>query len=126
MTTTEGAVDPDATLDLPDAGAASAAGLRLTCDGEVVITGEEIGRGGMGRVIAARAERLARPVAVKESLADGGEPRRRFEREAAVTARLQHPAIVPVYGAGHTEAGRPFYVMKRVAGRRLDEAIAGA
>ena len=47
-------------------------------------------------------------------------------REALLTARLQHPAIVPVYQAGRWPSGEPFYAMKLVSGRPLDRAIAEA
>src|SRR5262249_43533239 len=46
----------------------------------------------------------------------------RFLREAALTARLQHPGIVPIYGLGEDDAG-PFYTMPFIRGRTLQEAI---
>ena len=48
--------------------------------------------------------------------------RRRFLREAALTARLQHPGIVPIYGLGQDDDG-PFYTMPFIQGRTLQEAI---
>ena len=48
--------------------------------------------------------------------------RRRFLREAAITARLQHPGIVPIYGLGQDEDG-PFYTMPFIQGQTLQEAI---
>ncbi|MCE9573845.1 MAG: protein kinase, partial [Deltaproteobacteria bacterium] len=48
----------------------------------------------------------------------------RFEREALIAARLQHPAIVPIYEAGTWEDGEPFFAMKLVLGRSLDAIIA--
>ncbi len=84
----------------------------------------EIARGGMGRITVAIDRRHGRSVAIKETLGDGDTTR--FEREALVTARLQHPAIVPVYEAGRWPDGTPFYAMKMVAGRPLDKAIAEA
>jgi WD40 repeat protein len=89
------------------------------------ITGE-VGRGGIGRVLQARDRVLERSVALKELFAAGDETRRRFLREALITARLQHPSIVPVYDAGHRDGRLAFYAMKLVAGRPLDEAIAVA
>ena len=86
--------------------------------------GGEIGRGGMGRVVLARDARLGRAVAIKELLDRRLHPR--FEREARLTARLQHPAIVAIHEAGRWPGGEPFYVMKYVAGRPLHEAIAQA
>ena len=83
--------------------------------------GREIARGGMGRILSARDVRHQRPVAIKELIA-GDE--RRFEREALITAALQHPAIVPVYEAGRWPDGSPFYAMKLVDGGPLDRAIA--
>src|SRR5436305_1733278 len=83
----------------------------------------QIGAGGMGTVLAARASRLGRPVALKVVNADREDLRRRFEREAQVTAKLQHPAIVPVYGSGRRE-GMSFDAMKHVTGEPLDRAIA--
>ncbi len=88
--------------------------------------GVEFGRGGMGRIFEATDLRLNRPVAIKELLMQRGAASARFEREARITARLQHPAIVPVYEAGRWPSGEPFYAMKRVQGRSLQEVIAAA
>jgi serine/threonine protein kinase len=52
--------------------------------------------------------------------------RPRFEREAAITARLQHPAIVPIYEAGTWPDGKAFYAMRLVEGRTLARAIDAA
>ncbi len=46
-----------------------------------------------------------------------GEQLSRFQREALITARLQHPGIVPVYEAGRWPTGEPFFAMKLVAGQ---------
>ncbi len=89
--------------------------------------GAELGRGGMGRVIEAFDVQLGRTVALKEVL-PRGDPgiARRFAREVQLTARLEHPSIVPLYDAGTTPDGRPFYVMRRVSGRPLDQLMARA
>src|SRR5262249_19743370 len=89
---------------------------------EYYLRGPEIGRGGMGRILRARDRRLGRTVAIKELL--GERWRGHFEREARLTARLQHPAIVSVHEAGRWPSGEPFYAMKYVAGKPLDRAIA--
>jgi serine/threonine protein kinase/Flp pilus assembly protein TadD len=83
-----------------------------------------IGAGGMGTVVAAKGERFGRSVAIKMITVDRDDLRRRFEREARVTARLQHPAIIPVYSGGRRD-GLPFYAMKQVSGDPLDKVIAG-
>jgi tRNA A-37 threonylcarbamoyl transferase component Bud32 len=79
----------------------------------------EIGRGGMGVVYAARDRELDRRVALKvlDSALAG---------EAQLIARLEHPAIVPIYETGTLPDGRAFYAMKLVAGARLDHYLAGA
>jgi serine/threonine protein kinase len=84
--------------------------------------GAELGRGGMGRVVEAFDTQLGRTVALKEVLPKGGAGiARRFLREVQITARLEHASIVPLYDSGTTADGRPFYVMRRVSGRPLDE-----
>src|SRR5215470_4880409 len=86
----------------------------------------EIARGGLGRILEARDQRLDRPVAIKELLAEHlatGGLAGRFAREALLTARLQHPAIVPVYEAGLWPDGAPFYTMKLVEGESLEAAV---
>ncbi len=84
----------------------------------------ELARGGMGRIRTARDRRLGRWVAVKEVLAQDVGIVRRFEREARITARLQHPSIVSVYEAGVWPDGQPFYAMPLVKGRSLADVIA--
>jgi serine/threonine-protein kinase len=69
---------------------------------------------------------LNRDVALKEiqpRFADDPRHRARFEFEAEVTGRLEHPGIVPVYGLGHTPEGRPFYAMRLIKGSSLREAV---
>jgi serine/threonine-protein kinase len=48
---------------------------------------------------------------------------RRLAREARVLAALEHPGIVAIHDAGTLDDGRPFYVMRLVRGRRLDEHV---
>jgi serine/threonine protein kinase len=86
----------------------------------------EIAQGGMGRVFVGRDRRLGREVAVKVLLDGDPIAARRFEREARVAARLQHPGIVTVYDAGFWPTGEPFLVMKHVLGQSLDRVIADA
>jgi WD40 repeat protein len=84
----------------------------------------EHGRGGLGRVSRAHDLELGRDVAIKELIARGNVNEARFLREALITARLEHPSIVPVHEAGHWPDGTPFYAMKLVAGRPLRDLIA--
>jgi serine/threonine-protein kinase len=84
---------------------------------------ELLGRGGMGAVYRATDRLLRRDVALKvlptELEYDG--IAQRLEREARVLAALEHPGIVAIHDAGKLGDGRPFYVMRLVRGRRLDE-----
>jgi eukaryotic-like serine/threonine-protein kinase len=84
----------------------------------------EHGRGGLGRVSRARDRELGRDIAIKELIEGGHLHEVRFLREALITARLEHPGIVPVHEAGRWEDGTPFYAMKLVSGRPLKDLIA--
>jgi tetratricopeptide (TPR) repeat protein/tRNA A-37 threonylcarbamoyl transferase component Bud32 len=82
--------------------------------------------GGLGQVWLAHDGELQREVAlkrVKPAYAHSAESRRRFLREAEITARLQHPGIVPVYGLVHDAAGQPCYAMRFIEGESLRDAV---
>ena len=86
---------------------------------------EELGRGGMGIVYAARQISLQRRVALKilpfTSVLD---PRyvARFQNEAQAAASLHHPNIVPVYGTG-CERGVHYYSMQLIEGQTLAQFL---
>ncbi|MGH2900704.1 MAG: serine/threonine-protein kinase, partial [Solirubrobacteraceae bacterium] len=84
----------------------------------------EHGRGGLGRVLRAHDLELGRDVAIKELISGGHMAELRFLREALITARLEHPSIVPVHEAGRWPDGTAFYAMKLVSGRPLRDLIA--
>ncbi|MFN8130174.1 MAG: protein kinase [Solirubrobacteraceae bacterium] len=83
------------------------------------------GRGGMGVIYRATELHLDRPVAVKliavERAADP-EFRERFEREARLTAAIDHPNVIPIYAAGE-EGGQLYLVMRWVEGTDLQALI---
>lgn len=84
-----------------------------------------LGYGGMGVVYKARQERLDRIVAVKTVLVYHlTDPKTlvRFQQEAKVLARLQHPNIVQAFDYGQHE-GRLYIVMEMVTGQNLDHWI---
>src|SRR5262249_8447405 len=86
---------------------------------------DEIGRGGMGIVNRAFDRRLGREVALKRCV-PGRDDGARLLAEARGTARLEHPGIPPVYDVGVDGLGRPFFVMKLLAGRTLAEVLGAA
>ncbi|MBS2034683.1 serine/threonine protein kinase [bacterium] len=88
---------------------------------------EGLGEGGMGKVIKARDLGLEREVAIKrlrDELGDA-ETAQRFLLEARATGQLEHPNIPPVYELGKDEEGRPYFALKLVRGRSLQQLIEG-
>ena len=85
-----------------------------------------LGEGGMGVVYEAEQTSPQRRVALKvlrEELATPG-ARRRFEFEAEVLGRLQHPGIARIFEAGTAatpHGPRPYFAMELVRGRPLLE-----
>src|SRR5262249_37557282 len=89
-------------------------------------TENELGRGGMGVVYRAEDVDIGRKVALKlirRDQAGFASAKERFCREPAITARLQHPGIVPVYALGADERGEPYYVMRMIRGVNLHTAV---
>lgn len=89
-----------------------------------------IGEGGMGVVYLAQQENPRRRVALKVVRPGAATPAmlRRFEHEAQVLGRLQHPGIAQIFEAGTAEmAGglrQPFLAMELVEGRVLTDYAA--
>ena len=84
-----------------------------------------LGRGAMGTVYLTEDAHLRRKVALKvlaPELARDERFRRRFLLESQLAASLEHPHIVPIYGAG--EADEVLYLaMKYVEGYDLSELL---
>jgi serine/threonine protein kinase/tetratricopeptide (TPR) repeat protein len=83
---------------------------------------DEIARGGMGVVHAARDLSLNRIVAIKmlhPELAASADAVSRFVAEARITARLPHPGVPPIHALGTLPDGRPFLAMRLIQGRTL-------
>jgi DNA-binding beta-propeller fold protein YncE/predicted Ser/Thr protein kinase len=84
-----------------------------------------IARGGMGVVYRATQLALERPVALKviaRQLADDEKFRRRFLSESRLAARLEHPAVVPVYDAREDD-GELIVAMRLIEGGDLRKLI---
>ncbi|TAH34899.1 MAG: serine/threonine protein kinase [Planctomycetota bacterium] len=86
---------------------------------------ERLGGGGMGVVYRAEQRSLRREVALKVVRPEHlwfPEARRRFQREVEAVAALQHPGVVPIFAVGE-EGGVPYFVMERIRGCTLAEAL---
>lgn len=82
-----------------------------------------LGEGGMGTVRLCWDRVLACPV-VRKEMRSLDVPAWRFMTEARVTARLQHPGVLPVHDLGRLPDGRLFYTMQEVRGVGLDQLVA--
>lgn len=112
---------PHLDLQSSDNRASSLVGLSIR--GYIFI--EKIGEGGFGSVYRARQLSVGRDVAikvVKPDLADDVEFIRRFEAEAELVARLEHPHIVPLYDFWR-EPGAAYMVMRLLKGGSLSQFL---
>jgi eukaryotic-like serine/threonine-protein kinase len=89
------------------------------------VLGEKLGEGGMGVVYKGNHARCGRAVAIKvlPQRRASRENIRRFEREALLTSRLNHPNTIEVYDVGRTREGLPFYAMEYVDGLDLQTLV---
>ena len=86
---------------------------------------EVVGRGGMGVVYRAFQHSLGRDVAIKVMRSDfdmSTGTRDRFDREAAIIARLDHPSILPLHACGESD-GVVYLVMPFIEGITLAQLI---
>ncbi|HUF26406.1 MAG TPA: serine/threonine-protein kinase [Gemmatimonadaceae bacterium] len=86
---------------------------------------ELVGRGGMGIVLRAIETALDREVALKVLALDpllAPEAYERFEREAKLAARLDHPNIVPIFSVGRRDSVA-FYTMRLVRGGNVEDML---
>ncbi len=85
----------------------------------------ELGAGGMGTVFEAHDERMDRRVALKvlsRHQAPSEKAEARYEREAWIAGRLDHPALVKVYDRGAWEE-LSYYSMELVHGGSLHDVV---
>lgn len=88
-----------------------------------------LAQGGMGRVLVAWDENFSRPVALKVIQPDSADDelyQKRFLQESLITARLEHPGILPIYSLGVNSDDQPFYTMRLISGenaKTLTQAI---
>jgi len=87
---------------------------------------KQLGQGGMASVFKAYHPALDRFVAIKvlhPAFKEDPNFLSRFQREARVVARLEHPHIVPIYDFAEHE-GQPYLVMKYIEGVTLKARLA--
>lgn len=84
----------------------------------------EIGRGGMGLVVAAEHLQLPQQVAIK-FLINAVDPRLRlrFSQEAATVVQLRSEHVCRVFDVGALDGGEPYMVMELLQGSDLDQAL---
>src|SRR5262245_22653902 len=85
---------------------------------------QQIGEGGYGVVfVAEQDEPIHRRVALKvvKPGMDTKSVIARFEAERQALALMDHPNIAPVFDAGATQSGRPYFVMELVRGIKITE-----
>ncbi|HEX8683179.1 MAG TPA: protein kinase, partial [Ardenticatenaceae bacterium] len=85
----------------------------------------KLGGGGSGAVYAAWDDNLEREVALKVMVPAPGAPPEllsRFHQEAILTARMNHPNIVPIYDVGEDE-GLFYIAMRRLPGNTLGDML---
>jgi serine/threonine-protein kinase len=116
---------PAAQSRAPDAASAGAAAKKKSDRiGEYKIT-KELGEGGMGKVYKGRQESLERDVAIKvlsKHLASNADFVQRFQREARIMAKLDHPNVVRCWGAGE-QGGNHYLAMEFVDGGSLQDVL---
>jgi serine/threonine protein kinase len=85
---------------------------------------QEIGRGGMATVYRARQASMDRDVAIKviQRGANDTDAAQRFQREARLIARLEHPHILPVYDFDGAH-DPPYIVMRCLDGGTLEDVL---
>lgn len=87
---------------------------------------KHLDQGGMADIYLARDLTLQRLVALKvlkPELARDAEFVARFHREIRVTAQINHPHMVHVYGTGNAPGGRPYLAMQYVRGGSLHDQL---
>ncbi|WP_372368910.1 protein kinase [Candidatus Uabimicrobium sp. HlEnr_7] len=83
---------------------------------------ETIGVGGMGKVFKAYHQNLERAVAIKVMLNQTETARKRFLVEAKLTAKMQHPNIIPIHDI-KSEGQLDYIVMDFIQGKTLSAVL---
>jgi len=110
----------------------SAVSSKLLLEPGTIISGryellEQVGAGAFGAVYKARQLGIDRTVAIKLLLPDATKADvtaiQRFQQEANLSAKLEHPNTITIHDYGQTEDGMLFLVMEFVRGRTLQRVL---
>jgi serine/threonine protein kinase/formylglycine-generating enzyme required for sulfatase activity len=115
----------DAAVGPPTAPFATTA-LPPVSEGERYQGPRAVAEGGVGVIVAYTDSRLGRRVALKTlqpRYANRADLVAMLAREARITGSLEHPNIIPVYDAGVSRDGLPYYVMKLVEAPSLADVL---
>ncbi len=83
-----------------------------------------VNQGGIKKIFKTTDSLTNRPVAKATLInSEDSEKVEGFLREARLTAALEHPNIIPVYDIGVDDDEGPYFIMKLVGGKNLDEII---
>ncbi len=127
-------IEPDQTIERPTVRSASGRSIEPRTSLLPTLEIEEIGpadlrlgailgEGGMGKVYSAVQCSLGREVAVKMPHDKDGPEATVLMREATVLGDLEHPAVVPVYMLGVSQAGVPLMVMRKIEGTSWSKVV---
>jgi serine/threonine protein kinase len=83
----------------------------------------QIAKGGMGRIYLVEERDSGRFVALKLMTGNGPSLVQQFIREGIITARLEHPNIIPVYELGFLSAGQLYFTMRYIESIPLSELM---
>jgi len=110
-----------------DTGASLAENLVGTTIDQRYLVESELGKGGMGKVYLARDLSLHnRPVVIKVLLQTSQQDAyvvKKFKQEVEALARIDHPGVVSVLGAGKLADGKLYIAMQYVSGQTLRSQI---
>jgi serine/threonine protein kinase/cytochrome c-type biogenesis protein CcmH/NrfG len=87
---------------------------------------KKLGEGGMGAVYKAEHVKMNRPCAIKilsDSALNDPEALPRFNREAQMSSRIDHPNAVTIYDYGESEDGLVYLAMEFVEGETLTKVL---
>src|SRR5574338_1131156 len=100
--------------------------IGTTIDGRYLVE-QALGQGGIGKVYRARDLTLHnKPVVIKvllEASVKDAYMLQKFRQEVEALARIDHPGVVSVLGAGELPDGKPYLVMQYVDGTTLRSQI---